>query len=255
MISRQKAIFAAAIALLCILSACAGGTAPGGQQTTAAPVGTTQVTTTAVDTTEAATTEATTTEAAVTTMPDTAATTTVPAQTTSGESVNQPQTTMPATTPPTAPPPVDTTGEAPQGQAMSCTIIIRCDNALASQKLDAEIAAILPADGVILTVENAVVNQGESAFVLLQREARQNKIHLEFTKTPAYNSAYIEGIGNLYEMDCGELSGWVYKVNGAWPGYGCSRYALQDGDVIEWLYTCDLGKDVGAEGAGLGGGE
>ena len=60
-----------------------------------------------------------------------------------------------------------------------------------------------------------------------------------------YNSAYIEGIHNLYEFDCGELSGWMYKVNEWFPNYGCSRYQLRDGDVICWEYTCDLGVDVG----------
>ena len=34
-------------------------------------------------------------------------------------------------------------------------------------------------------------------------------------------------------------------VNGWFPNYGCSRYQVQSGDVIEWLYTCDLGADVG----------
>ena len=37
----------------------------------------------------------------------------------------------------------------------------------------------------------------------------------------------------------------MYNVNGWFPNYGCSRYALQDGDVIRWRYTCDLGADVG----------
>ena len=37
----------------------------------------------------------------------------------------------------------------------------------------------------------------------------------------------------------------MYKVNGWFPNYGCSSYYLKDGDVIEWVYTCDLGKDVG----------
>lgn len=60
-----------------------------------------------------------------------------------------------------------------------------------------------------------------------------------------YNSAYIEGIHNLYEFDVGELSGWMYSVNDWFPNYGCSRYQLQDGDVVEWVYTCDLGEDVG----------
>lgn len=42
-----------------------------------------------------------------------------------------------------------------------------------------------------------------------------------------YNSAYIEGINNLYEFDCGSLSGWMYKVNEWFPNYGCSRYVLK----------------------------
>ena len=41
-------------------------------------------------------------------------------------------------------------------------------------------------------------------------------------------------------FDTGELSGWMYKANGWFPNYGCSRYQLQPGDVIERLYTCDL---------------
>ena len=82
-------------------------------------------------------------------------------------------------------------------------------------------------------------------FNVLQREMRKAGIHMEFEDTPMYNSAYIEGINNLYEFDCGELSGWMYKVNGWFPNYGCSRYQLKEGDVIEWVYTCDLGVDVG----------
>ena len=54
----------------------------------------------------------------------------------------------------------------------------------------------------------------------------------------------IEGIGNLYEFDCGELSGWMYTVNGQAPNYGCSQYQLEDGDVVEWIYSCDMGRDA-----------
>ena len=50
----------------------------------------------------------------------------------------------------------------------------------------------------------------------------------------------------MYEFDAGELSGWMYRVNGVFPNKGCSAYTLSDGDVVEWLYTCDLGKDIGA---------
>ena len=87
--------------------------------------------------------------------------------------------------------------------------------------------------------------EGENVFQLLRREAKANKIHMEFEETPIYNSAYIEGIHNLYEFDCGELSGWMYRVNGWYPNSGCSRYQLKEGDQVEWIYTCDLGRDIG----------
>ncbi|MGM9626294.1 MAG: DUF4430 domain-containing protein [Eubacteriales bacterium] len=48
----------------------------------------------------------------------------------------------------------------------------------------------------------------------------------------------------LYEFDFGDLSGWIYKVNGETPSVGCGDYVLSDGDEIAWLYTCDLGNDL-----------
>ena len=128
----------------------------------------------------------------------------------------------------------------------TCTLSIRCDTALRhASSLSPEKAAVLPQDGVIFPPTRVTFYEGESVFNLLLRETKRNKIHMEFVNTPIYNSAYIEGIGNLYEFDCGELSGWMYKVNGAFPNYGCSRYQLKTGDVVEWVYTCDLGSDVG----------
>ncbi|WP_152393481.1 DUF4430 domain-containing protein [Paenibacillus guangzhouensis] len=112
---------------------------------------------------------------------------------------------------------------------------------------------MLPEDGVIYPAQKVTFYEGESVFDVLLREMRKNKIHMEFSMTPIYNSNYIEGIHNIYEFDCGELSGWMYKVNGWFPNYGASRYMLQEGDVIEWVYTCDLGRDVGGDTAAGGG--
>ena len=36
----------------------------------------------------------------------------------------------------------------------------------------------------------------------------------------------------------------MYSVNGDFPNYGCSKYELQPGDEVEFVYTCDLGEDV-----------
>ena len=70
-----------------------------------------------------------------------------------------------------------------------------------------------------------------------------------YSWTPLYDSYYIEGIGHLYEFDAGPESGWMYKVNGTFPNYGCSSYVLTGGEEIVWCYTCaGLGDDVGAAG-------
>ena len=129
---------------------------------------------------------------------------------------------------------------------LHCTISIDCATILNNlADLDPAKLDVLPTDGVILNAVTVEFSEGESVFDVLQRVCRENNIHIEATFTPGYNSAYVEGIHNLYEFDCGELSGWMYSVNGWFPNYGCSRYALQDGDVIRWRYTCDLGADVG----------
>lgn len=128
----------------------------------------------------------------------------------------------------------------------TCTLSVRCDKILENMSLmKSGKREIVPSDGVIYGEKTVTFYEGESVFNILVREMKQNKIHLEFVNTPIYNSAYIEGIANIYEFDCGELSGWMYSVNGVFPNYGCSRYELKDGDKVEWIYTCDLGNDIG----------
>lgn len=130
--------------------------------------------------------------------------------------------------------------------AYTCTLSISCATILDNMDwLDPEKVELVPEDGWILEPTAVTFYEGESVFNVLQRTCKQKGIHMEFENTPMYNSAYIEGIHNLYEFDCGELSGWMYKVNEWFPNYGCSRYQLKDGDVICWEYTCDLGVDVG----------
>nr|WP_286672395.1 DUF4430 domain-containing protein [Cohnella hashimotonis] len=133
--------------------------------------------------------------------------------------------------------------------SVSCATILDHLDLLDPDKLE-----LVPDDGVIFSKREVTFYEGESVFNVLQREMKKNKIHMEFENTPVYNSAYIEGINNLYEFDCGELSGWMYKVNEWFPNYGSSRYKLKQGDVIEWVYTCDLGRDVGDTYNASGGG-
>lgn len=138
---------------------------------------------------------------------------------------------------------------------LTCTLSVTCKTILNNMDMfNKDKLEVLPKDGVIYITQEVEFYDGESVFDVLLREMEKNKIHMEFEMTPIYNSNYIEGIHNLYEFDCGELSGWMYRVNGWFPNYGCSRYKLKAGDKIEWIYTCDLGRDIGG-GYAVGGEE
>ena len=138
--------------------------------------------------------------------------------------------------------------EINKGKTYTGTFSIECSTILNNlSDLDPDKLELVPSNGVILAPTVVTFYEGESVFDVIRRVCKEYNIHLEFSWTPVYNSAYIEGIHNLYEFDCGALSGWMYRVDGWYPNYGCSRYQLADGEVVEWRYTCDLGKDVGCD--------
>lgn len=86
--------------------------------------------------------------------------------------------------------------------SISCeTILDNIDKCVESKK------ALVPEDGIILPATEVTFSDGESVYDVLQRVCKANKIHMESSFTPVYNSAYIEGIHNLYEFDVGKLSG------------------------------------------------
>lgn len=125
----------------------------------------------------------------------------------------------------------------------TCTISISCTSILNNLDLcDPAKVDLVPEDGWILEPITVPFHEGESVFNVLQRTCKQQKIQMEFTNTPVYNTTYIEGIANLYQFDVGETSGWKYSVNGAFPSVGCSGYPVADGDVICWVYACDLSE-------------
>lgn len=136
----------------------------------------------------------------------------------------------------------------------TCYLTISCQTVLNNMdKLTEGKESLISADGMILSKRKVTFYEGESVFDVLKRETRNNRIHMEYAFNPLYNSNYVEGIHNLYEFDCGQNSGWLYNVNGWYANYGCSRYIVQEGDEIEWIYTCDLGRDIGADWAGQNG--
>lgn len=122
---------------------------------------------------------------------------------------------------------------------LRCTVYIECAKIFDHlEDLNENKTGVLPSDGVILAKTTVTFKEGQSVFDVLKSVTKANNIHLEFAETPGFNSSYIEGMSNLYEMDCGPSSGWIYSVNGWFPNYGASRYQVKDGDAIEWHYSC-----------------
>lgn len=74
---------------------------------------------------------------------------------------------------------------------------------------------------------------------------------LSIKSTDSSFGVYIQSIEGLGELDEGQYSGWMYRVNGTYPDVSCSAQTLKSGDYVEWLYTRDLGNDVGG-GSGSG---
>lgn len=215
------------------------------------------VTTVITESTEAQTTQASSTVTQTTapsTQNTTAQSTTVQPVTEKAEIHSQAQT-QPATDkyktdpiPSGKPKPVEPQEQTTEDSKIYCTFSISCATILDNKEsMSDEIKDIVPSDGWILKPEKVEIAEGESVFDVLVRLCKEKKIHMEYSFTPIYNSAYIEGIANIYEFDCGELSGWMYKVNDWYPNYGCSRYVIKNGDTVEWNYTCDSGRDLGRE--------
>lgn len=133
-----------------------------------------------------------------------------------------------------------------QEESHTCTISIECSSILDNwDDLKSSKAEFVPSDGWILYPSEISFTPGDTVFDVLKSACSQAGIQMSSKYTPLYGSYYIEGINQLYEFDCGQNSGWMYSVNGWFPNYGCSSYTVEDGDNIEWKYTCDLGSDVG----------
>ena len=119
----------------------------------------------------------------------------------------------------------------------SVTMTIRCDTIVGKGNSE-----YIPQNGIILDTAKFQIEKGDTVYDILIEAAKKYKIQVENEGNT--EMTYISGINYLYEFDYGDLSGWVYHVNGKAPSVGCGEYTLSSGDVIEWHYTCNLGNDI-----------
>lgn len=128
---------------------------------------------------------------------------------------------------------------------MKVTIAIRCDKAVANwDNLREEVRdeRIVPKSGVILQTTSVDIAEGDTVFTVLANICKRLGIQMEYEG--GAGSVYIKGIHNLYQFDCGSLSGWMFSVNGKYSDTGSSVYKVKAGERIVWDYTCDLGRDL-----------
>jgi outer membrane biosynthesis protein TonB len=120
----------------------------------------------------------------------------------------------------------------PTAEAEKITVSVAAD-CLTLFASDPEMAALVSDKGVILAKKNVTVTKDASVYDVMKASG------LSFV-----GKAYIESINGLSERDAGSKSGWVYSVNGVFPGKGILKYTVKAGDAVAFRYTLDGGPDV-----------
>ena len=97
----------------------------------------------------------------------------------------------------------------------------------------------IPSDGVVLKTESVLVLEGTTVYDILNAACKKDSIQLNASFDALYKSYYVRSICNLPEKAAGNMSGWVYTINGKSPMLGASSYRVSRGDKIVWSYTTD----------------
>ncbi|MGN0701153.1 MAG: DUF4430 domain-containing protein [Oscillospiraceae bacterium] len=138
------------------------------------------------------------------------------------------------------------------GGDISVTLSVSCENALSNlDMIDEQITPLsaIPQDGVIIGDCTVSLETGETAFDALVYAAREKRIRVDY-RSSVYGE-YISGIGGVSEFGFGDMSGWIYRVNGEMPEVSAGAFALSDGDEVEFIYTCRYGDTAGFETEGI----
>lgn len=132
------------------------------------------------------------------------------------------------------------TEQPSQEEVIYCTIEIRCGRLVENKKaVKQELWQYIPDDGIVLARTQVGVKKESTVYDVLSGVCREKNIALDAEYTPLYKNYYVRGIAYLYEKIAGDMSGWLYKVNGKKPNVGASGFKVSEGDEIVWSYTCD----------------
>lgn len=127
--------------------------------------------------------------------------------------------------------------------SISCTFTINASVAAKNEELNKDVAALLKDDGMLANAKSITVKKGTNAGDAFKAFCKENNIVLN-SEDGEYG-LFVKGIGGLDGGACGELSYWLFKVNGEFSDVGADSVTVNEGDAFEWVFTCNGGSDVG----------
>lgn len=123
------------------------------------------------------------------------------------------------------------------------TVIVKGSTAVQKQQ-KAYISVVDPKGKTYLKKTEIEIEPGDTAYTVLKK----TNLFLDVDEHSEYG-VYVRAIEGWGEFSDGNKSGWMYRVthNGktSFPGRSAALEPIEDGDYVEWLFTRDLGKDLG----------
>jgi len=98
---------------------------------------------------------------------------------------------------------------------------------------------IIGYENTILSKTSGEIKNGDTVLSFTKRILRKKDIDYDD------RGGYLSNIDGLKQFDKGSKSGWMFSVNGDFPEIGADNVRLREDDYIKWLYTSDMGKDIG----------
>ncbi|MCG8538947.1 MAG: S-layer homology domain-containing protein [Clostridia bacterium] len=95
-------------------------------------------------------------------------------------------------------------------------------------------------EGVILSKTQVEIEEDDTVIDVLERVLEDKGIEYKI------KNGYVKSIDGQAEFDIGAKSGWMFSINDEFPEIGAVNVEVDDEDYIKWLYTKNLGEDVGA---------
>ena len=108
--------------------------------------------------------------------------------------------------------------------------------------LNKDKADFVPEDGMILKKVTVVIGKDSNALDQLREACEDNDVQIEVSESQY--GKFVDGLGQIYSGDCGEWSGWMFKVNGKWAELGADATVLNENDEVEWVFVCDYNTDM-----------